>query len=109
MKIYKYDLKRDYGKQIIVMPAISIPFSFGFDPQGQLCIWAHVMVGEPNWGDSGGPHNPQMEHVFFVGVTGQDGPELPLDVLRRPLVNLGTVNDGGFMIHCFYVGRGQQK
>jgi len=104
MKIYKYELKRDYGKQIIIMPATSIPFSFGHDPTGQICVWAHVE--EPNFknGDA-----PQMEHVFFVGLTGQDGPELPGDILRRSLVNLGTVNDGGFMLHCFYLGRREKQ
>jgi hypothetical protein len=44
-----------------------------------------------------------------VGLTGHEGPSLPLDVLRRATTFLGTVNDGGYMLHGFYMGFEQPK
>ena len=103
MLIYKYILKRDTGEQRIEMPRVCVPLSFGLDPQGQLCVWVLVNTDQPK-AFAGTCDNPAIEHRFFVGFTGEAGPELPLDMLRRNGCFLGTVNDHGLMRHGFHLG-----
>lgn len=108
MLIYKYALRREYGEQKVEMPYISVPISFGLDPQGELCVWCLVDTSQPKT-HGGATDNPTLVHRFFVGLTGHEGPSLPLDVFRRQGTFLGTVIDGRYVLHGFYLGFEQPK
>lgn len=89
--IYKYLLSRNPGAQAVVMPTDMGPaeveiLSFGLDPQRNLAIWAVVR-----------PDNPRQARGIFLALTGAEPP--PGEVRF-----IGTVNDDGYVIHCWDMG-----
>jgi hypothetical protein len=99
MLIYKYQLNRDGGQQVVKMPPASQILSFGLDPQDDPCIWAAVNETCPN----------EEEYVFHLCFTGQEVPHLRIIGLPNALTLprfIGTCTSRhALVIHCFYLGR----
>lgn len=66
-KIWKFPLE-SFHRRTVIGPRLSRPFSVGFDPTGELCLWG-VVTPEETYADQ------QWEwEVIFVG-TGHTLPE----------------------------------
>ena len=85
--IYKYPLRESRCE--FEMPHQSDIIKCGYDPQGQLCLWAAVNTEQ------------EMVPVTFLKI----GPGWPLDELleKYNMSYVDSVNDGPFVWHIFRI------